>query len=701
MIRAITIVFLLACINLSAQVRNNDCFDAEFINDVSDYCSGPEIFTITGATQSEIEEPGCWTEEGQSDVWYSFTARNTGLFFQISGQSENNTESLGAFSFALYEGRCTNPNLVICGRSRSGINIIERTLDNLTVGRVYYLRVASNSANVGTFELCTSSFNTIPSAEQDCPTAVVLCDKSPFVIEFLTGGGVNNTEAAGTCLDNDLGGIGGAPPSETSSAWYKWTAATSGSLTFTMTPNNINDPEEDLDFVVFRLPRGIDNCSDKQPIRCMASGESQGNSAAQNAPCFGPTGLRLESTDTEELAGCMAGDDNFLAALDMVAGESYALLINNYSQSGFGFTISFGGTGTFLGPEPEFSVEAETTFECNLPILFNDQTLNVAGDNITEYIWNFGEGASPQTGNGSQEQRVVYNSFGTKFIALTVMTDRGCTVTKIKEIEIEPCCLPDNDLSLSTDVTDLNCYESEDGEVRIDGVGGQPEYLFSFDNGDFRPRPNFNELSAGTYTVKVQDAYGCEVTDQITVDQPAPLTLTISGPTDSLELGQTAIFSATSGPAGRDFTYLWTPDIGLSCNDCPDPTVTSSGSRTYTLTATDEDGCMISADINLISALVRNFYAPNALSVSSTLGNDQFKIITGVSALNIEEVNVYDRWGGILYHAEDIIYSDEVDGWDGTVNGEPVNAGAYAWSASIRYVDDVVLYFAGTITVIR
>lgn len=39
-------------------------------------------------------------------------------------------------------------------------------------------------------------------------------------------------------------------------------------------------------------------------------------------------------------------------------------------------------------------------------------------------------------------------------------------------------------------------------------------------------------------------------------------------------------------------TYNWTPDDGtLSCTDCPDPVITSNGSQTYTVTATDLYGC--------------------------------------------------------------------------------------------------------------
>jgi hypothetical protein len=68
---------------------------------------------------------------------------------------------------------------------------------------------------------------------------------------------------------------------------------------------------------------------------------------------MGPTGLKDGSTDIEEDAGCNTpGKDNFLKPLDMVAGKSYALVINNFSSTNNGFAINFGGTGTFLVTDP-------------------------------------------------------------------------------------------------------------------------------------------------------------------------------------------------------------------------------------------------------------------------------------------------------------------------------------------------------------
>ena len=111
--------------------------------------------------------------------------------------------------------------------------------------------------------------------------------------------------------------------------------------------------------------------------------------------CNGLTGLSLTDTDIQEPAGCsLAGQNNFVRALDMEAGKSYVLIVNNFSRSGLGFSIEFGGSGTFLGPKVDYEAIAQEKFECDKEITFNNLSSSET-DPITSYFWNFGDGATP------------------------------------------------------------------------------------------------------------------------------------------------------------------------------------------------------------------------------------------------------------------------------------------------------------------
>ena len=86
----------------------------------------------------------------------------------------------------------------------------------------------------------------------------------------------------------------------------------------------------------------------KIDLRCNAT------FGGNNVSCGPKTGLSLLSTDLEEDLNCDKGEDGFVKYIDMVAGRAYALVVNNWSASGKGFAIEFGGTGEFEGPEPDF-----------------------------------------------------------------------------------------------------------------------------------------------------------------------------------------------------------------------------------------------------------------------------------------------------------------------------------------------------------
>jgi hypothetical protein len=172
----------------------------------------------------------------------------------------------------------------------------------------------------------------------DCPQAVVLCDTSDAVFQQsnLYAGNIITELDDALCFNNGTFGVN----NESNSTWLSWKCAQSGSLIFIIRPLEIDN---DIDFALYRLPNGFGNCEGKELLRCNAAG------ASYPSPCMGPTGLEFNDTDISENTGCGdVGDDAFLMPFDMVEGEIYTLCVNNYTPSSAGFSISFGGTGTFV-----------------------------------------------------------------------------------------------------------------------------------------------------------------------------------------------------------------------------------------------------------------------------------------------------------------------------------------------------------------
>jgi gliding motility-associated-like protein len=675
-----------------AQPVNDNCLSATHIPTALDYCSEKGEFTIVGATPSSQEPVPCFPSS-TTDVWFTFFAATPAAAVQVNGADAGNSGTLEQPSLAILQGNCTSGfTQVACGSDAVSSQNVELIFSDLIIGELYYIRVDARNGNTGTFQICINSFIPANEPSADCPTAGILCDKSPFVIEQLLGAGLIKNEAAGSCLEVIPG------DSESSSVWYTWTCDIAGSLTFTLTPTSENITE-DLDFAVYELPNGINNCSGKILLRCMASGENGGEPFSQWQRCTGPTGLRVGETDIVEFAGCQPGDNNFIAPIDMEAGKSYALVVNNFTRSGRGFEVEWGGTGTFLGPEVDFEIEAVQAFECDKTITFLNLS-NSATDSIVSYKWNFGAGGVPVSASGTGPHDVIYESFGDKRAALTIETSRGCLVTKIIDLYVEPCCADTSTLAVGANTVDLLCPDVPTGVIQAFGISGAPVYQYSLDGGNFQPSSVYPGLGPGIYMLTIIDEKGCMDEIDVEIFNAPPYTVD-AGDTLFTDLGFPVQINAIVSP--NIFSKIvWTPLAGLVFDsDSLNPVAVAPGSTLYNIEVTNPAGCVATDDVFVLVNTVRPVYIPNVFSPNGDGINDLFFVSANPAVSEIEKFSVYNRWGAVVYEQNSTTYGIDGGGWDGRFRGQYAQIGVYAYHARIRFIDGFVADYSGSVTVLR
>ena len=709
----ITIFFILVgSLHLFAQPSNDDCIDAISIRSTDNFCSDPMQFNNVGATADPVTQEAvdaCVSINFESGVWFTFAPREPAVLISVnSGQPLGTAARIRA---VLYTGSCTT-GLTYVDCTPGTASFAELTVTDLTVGQRYYLYTESDPDFQGTFQVCINDFIAPPSPQSDCPDAVVLCDKSAFQVETLATAGDDPNE-----LDNL---IGACLNSEFASSWYRWTCDEPGSLTFTLTPNDFVPglESDDLDFALFELPGGIDDCANKQLLRCMASGETGGCDFGTWMICNGPTGLRDSSGDESEDAGCDqcsgGDDDNFVSPIIMQSGVSYALVVMNFNRSGKGFSIEFGGTGTFLGPEPDFTEILGNFIECDKSVQYTD--ISTPGpDPIVEWSWNFGAGANPQRLPGQGPHETTYISFGPKSVALTVESESGCRVTEILDIFVEPCCQDTSTLGLRVEEFPESCAGDNNGILQLTGISGSPEYNYSINGGPFEPSSNITSLPPGEYTVDIVDTKGC-MDGTVAIIEPGNTIGVNAGDDLEIELGLQGALDASIDPMGNNVTYMWNPEEGLECEgsdfvDCPNPLVVSPGNTTYTVTITDEDGCTATDQVMVTTIFDPRIYAPTAITPNSSDDENIFRL--GFGRGQVESVTtfcIFDRWGGQVFIGNNIFLNQDSEmenGWNGRFGGpgassnDEVVPGVYAWYADVLFINGVTLSFAGDITVIR
>lgn len=492
------LVFFTGLAGIKAQALNDDCFNAIELTNVRNWCSSGSTFNNFSATPSGYDPPMCFSNGGH-DVWYTFTAIATDITILIRPGSLTRPE------IALYGGSCQGViSELNCRSDLASGGTLELYKGGLIPGTVYYIRIQGENNSEGDFDLCLDNYFPPVLPGSDCKTASVLCNKESFVVQKVVGWGqVPNEFNDAPCLAD------GSTASESNSTWFKWTCDTSGSFTFVLTPLNAPD---DLDFALYELNGDLSTCS-RTLLRCEA------------AACFGPTGLKEGANDISEQPNCDSGQDNWLAPVQLEKGKSYLLGINNFSNTGNGFRIEFGGTATFEGPRPDFEIIGDTSFCREQVIEIRDLSTNSTGT-IEKTHWIFGQDATPTESDVAGDKNVSYLKRGQKWIVLTLTSDKGCIVSRAKPVDVL-CCGPDHEMTVYRDTT-ITLGDSVD--VMADAVleGGniyyfwQPASLIKCQGCPVTNIKTFNDL---IITVKATDEFNCEATDtlEIRVDKQRPM----------------------------------------------------------------------------------------------------------------------------------------------------------------------------------
>ncbi|MDQ3142152.1 MAG: gliding motility-associated C-terminal domain-containing protein [Bacteroidota bacterium] len=695
-------LFLLSLVILKAQPSNDNCNNAINLGDITNFCSTVGQYTNNAATPSGYGPATCWAITN-GDVWFRFRAFFTDVTITVIGANRTGTSggTLLAPQAALYSGICGGTiSELECLADGAANGIISMNQGGLIPGQDYWLRVDGVGGRKGTFQLCLNNYNPPFEPGQDCVNSVVLCDKSPFVISTLKGPGRDPNEADNSCLGENI-----TVTSEQQSTWYTWTAANDGTLTFTITPLNISD---DIDYALYELPSGTRNCGDKVLLRCNAAAPISQNGAIR---CGSLTGLNLSSTDISENLNCDPGEDCFCKFIDMVQGKSYCLIINNFTASGIGFSIEWGGSGDFLGPEAKFQVTPDSGLRCETDFIVEDLSSIGGTNSIDRWTWNFGKDAVPQSSASKGPHTVRYTSIGEKYITLTLETSLGCRVTEIRRIVAEPCCgdLPTLGIGIDS-LQDLTCFRTNDGKFTARGTLGDPYievnngltqsyYLFSLDGINYTSIKDFSNLPSGNYTIYIQDRKGCLDTQQVVINEP-PQVVPDAGPDIETELGNSIDLNATVFPPDN-YTYMWIQGDSIECINCKDTKATPFNDGFYTIKATNDNGCM-GVD-SLFVRVKKNYivWAPNVFSANRDNVNDKFRVFGPASLQAIELLQIYDRWGELVYEAADINLSDPDIGWDGTFRDQQLNPGVFVFLARAKFIDGHVENLTGDFTLLR
>ena len=266
-------------------------------------------------------------------------------------------------------------------------------------------------------------------------------------------------------------------------------------------------------------------------------------------------------------------------------------------------------------------------------------------------------------GSGSLElPGGTYAIAGDTLIPEVYRTVRGCDSTVFYNVRVTP--LPDV-ASLVT-VRDLLCAGAGAGEVEL-GQGDQIR-AYRFADSLYLGGEVIDSLPVGDYVIGVDYGEGCTLDYGFAVSEPPPLRVLLPERVRVLDgLAETVRVQVTGGTPGYEYTLSTVgPDsLGLSCTDCPFPTVTTFASGQLNVLITDANGCTLRDSVAVAGSLSRRVYLPTAFSPNGDGVNDRLTVMGPAGVARVSYLRVYDRWGGLVYSAGELELNDLSGGWDG------------------------------------
>lgn len=208
-------------------------------------------------------------------------------------------------------------------------------------------------------------------------------------------------------------------------------------------------------------------------------------------------------------------------------------------------------------------------------------------------------------------------------------------------------------------------------------------------------------LDYGSNLVIARDANGCEVATAIDVNTHKEIYLMTMSDTLINYGDSVRLTILTSVPPSEINDLSWSPSEALDCDNCPDPLAKPLVTTSFACTMITTEGCVLSDSTLVRVRPGKGYLAPNILSGNGE-SNGRFTIYPLKNSLeSISRLQVFDRWGGLLFEGRDLPPGEPAYGWDGTSGGKPVQAGVYVWVAILRYHDGSEVMARGNVTFLR
>jgi len=302
-----------------------------------------------------------------------------------------------------------------------------------------------------------------------------------------------------------------------------------------------------------------------------------------NLTCFNNSTGKVDLTITDGIPPFSYAWSNttFTKNLKNVAAGTYTVTVTDFA------TATITTTATITEPGLLVANLSKTNVVCKNACNGTATAAPTGGTTPFTYVWNPGSKITAAISG------LCPNTY-----SCSVTDNNGCTSTGSVTIT-EPTALV-----TVTSVADTVCQNVCTGTSSVSASGAISPYTYSWSS-NTATGPTATGYCAGTYTVVVQDANGCSVSNTIAVIQRPTIFYTLSVLQNVSCTGNTngkLKFSVTGGK--KPYVFNWNPAVGI------DSTANNLAEGTYSVSVTDNYNCVVTSSIGLV-ALTQTPVAPN------------------------------------------------------------------------------------------
>ncbi len=252
-------------------------------------------------------------------------------------------------------------------------------------------------------------------------------------------------------------------------------------------------------------------------------------------------------------------------------------------------------------------IDASSDVSCNGGNDGSASVLASDGESPYSYLWSNG-------GTGSSVSGLAVGTY-----TVTVTDNSSNTATASVTIS-EPSAL-----SVGTTGFDIACFTGNNGAVNSSVTGGALPYSYAWSDGS--TSQNISGLFAGTYTVTVTDANGCNATASAAITEPPALVAIASGSNANCNGSNDGSVTLNTVGGSGAYSYNWS-------NGSQSQNLSNVAAGAYTVTVTDGNGCTgtASASVSEPDALVPSVSATDASCGGVNNGSVDLGVAGGTGA---------------------------------------------------------------------